>query len=171
MSVTLVLGGARSGKSAHAQRAAEARAAATGSRPVMIVTAQAFDAEMEERIARHQADRGDAWTTLEAPFDLVGALRGLPPGAVVVVDCLTLWLTNLMLAEKDLSTAAGALVEAVSAFDGDLWLVSNEVGWGVVPDNPLARRFRDEAGRLHQALAAAADAVELVVAGLSLRMK
>jgi len=137
----------------------------------MIVTAQAFDAEMEARIARHQADRDQSWTTLEAPFDLVSALRGLPPGGVAVVDCLTLWLTNLMLAEKDLSTEAAALVAAASAFDGELWLVSNEVGWGVVPDNALARRFRDEAGRLHQALAAAADAVELVVAGLSLRMK
>ncbi|MFT4253680.1 MAG: bifunctional adenosylcobinamide kinase/adenosylcobinamide-phosphate guanylyltransferase [Caulobacter sp.] len=171
MSLTLVLGGARSGKSAFAQQAAEARAVAAGVAPVMIVTAQAFDAEMEERIARHRADRGAAWTTLEAPFDLEGALGGLRPGAVAVVDCLTLWLTNLMLAEKDLSTAAGALVEAASAFEGDLWLVSNEVGWGVVPDNPLARRFRDEAGRLHQALARGADAVELVVAGLSLRMK
>ncbi|PXA90430.1 bifunctional adenosylcobinamide kinase/adenosylcobinamide-phosphate guanylyltransferase [Caulobacter sp. D4A] len=171
MSLTLVLGGARSGKSAFAQRAAEAKAAVVGAAPVMIVTAQAFDAEMEERIARHQADRGQAWTTLEAPFDLVSALRGLPPGGVAVVDCLTLWLTNLMLAEKDFSTEAAALVAAASAFDGELWLVSNEVGWGVVPDNALARRFRDEAGRLHQALAAAADAVELVVAGLSLRMK
>ncbi|KSB90709.1 adenosylcobinamide kinase/adenosylcobinamide phosphate guanyltransferase [Caulobacter vibrioides] len=171
MSVTLVLGGARSGKSAFAQGAAEISARTKGVTPAMIVTAQAFDAEMEDRIARHQADRGAAWTTLEAPMDLVGALRGLPPGAVAVVDCLTLWLTNLMLAECDLSSAAAELVDAVAGFDGQLWLVSNEVGWGVVPDNALARRFRDEAGRLHQALAGAADAVHLVVAGLSLRMK
>ncbi|MDG2531425.1 bifunctional adenosylcobinamide kinase/adenosylcobinamide-phosphate guanylyltransferase [Caulobacter endophyticus] len=171
MSVTLVLGGARSGKSAFAQGAAEICARTKGQRPVMIVTAQAFDSEMEERIARHQADRGEAWTTLEAPMDLVAALRGLPPGAVAVVDCLTLWLTNLMLAECDLSSAGAELVAAVSAFDGELWLVSNEVGWGVVPENALARRFRDEAGRLHQALARAADAVHLVAAGLSLRMK
>lgn len=171
LSVTLVLGGARSGKSAFAQAAAEIIAGARGATPVMIVTAQAFDTEMEERIARHQVDRGDAWTTLEAPMDLVGALRGLPPGAVAVVDCLTLWLTNLMLAECDVSSAAADLVAAVADFDGELWLVSNEVGWGVVPDNALARRFRDETGRLHQALARAADAVHLVAAGLSLRMK
>jgi adenosylcobinamide kinase/adenosylcobinamide-phosphate guanylyltransferase len=171
LSVTLVLGGARSGKSAFAQSAAEARARTLGLTPVMIVTAQAFDAEMEDRIARHQADRGEAWTTLEAPMDLPAALKGLGSGAVAVVDCLTLWLTNLMLAGCDLSSAAAELAEAVAAFDGELWLVSNEVGWGVVPDNALARRFRDEAGRLHQTLAQAADAVHLVVAGLSLRMK
>ena len=172
MSLTLVLGGARSGKSAFAQGAAEICARTRGIAPVMIVTAQAFDAEMEERIARHQADRRDgAWTTLEATHDLVGTLRGLPPGAVAVVDCLTLWLTNLMLADRDLSSAAAELVAAASAFDGELWLVSKEVGWGVVPDNALARRFRDEAGRLHKALARVADRVELVAAGLSLRMK
>lgn len=171
MSVTLVLGGARSGKSAFAQGAAEIVAKARGTTPVMIVTAQAFDAEMEDRIARHQVDRGDVWTTLEAPMDLIAALRGLPPGAVAVVDCLTLWLTNLMLADCDLSSAAADLVTAIADFEGELWLVSNEVGWGVVPDNALARRFRDEAGRLHQALARAADAVHLVAAGLSLRMK
>ena len=171
MSVTLVLGGARSGKSAFAQAAAEICAKTRGVAPVMIVTAQAFDAEMEERIARHRSDRGAAWTTVEAPTNLVAALRGLPPGAVAVVDCLTLWLTNLMLAECDVSSAAAELVAAVAALDGELWLVSNEVGWGVVPDNALARRFRDETGRLHQALAGAADAVQLVVAGLSLRMK
>jgi adenosylcobinamide kinase/adenosylcobinamide-phosphate guanylyltransferase len=171
LSVTLVLGGARSGKSAFAQSAAEIRARTKGTRPVMIVTAQAFDAEMEVRIARHRADRGDAWTTVEAPMDLVGALRDLPPGGVAVIDCLTLWLTNLMLADCDLSSAAAGLIDTVAGFDGELWVVSNEVGWGVVPDNALARRFRDEAGRLHQALAGAADAVHLVVAGLSLRMK
>lgn len=171
MSVTLVLGGARSGKSALAQAAAEARAAALGRRPTMIVTAQAFDAEMEARIARHRADRGPEWSTLEAPRDLVAALHGLPQGGVAVVDCLTLWLSNLMLADGDLAVESAALVAAARAFEGDLWLVSNEVGWGVVPDNALARRFRDEAGRLHQALAADADTVLLTVAGLSLRMK
>lgn len=171
MSVTLVLGGARSGKSAFAQAAGEALAAELGRTPVMIVTAQAFDAEMEERIARHQADRGDRWSTVEAPRELVAALRGLPPRSVAVVDCLTLWISNLMLGDHDLAVEAAALVEAVQAFDGDLWLVSNEVGWGVVPDNALARRFRDEAGRLHQHLAGVASRVDLVVAGLSLRMK
>lgn len=171
MSFTLVLGGARSGKSAFAQAAAEAKAGETGGRPVMVATAQAFDAEMTERIARHRQDRGSAWTTLEAPLDIAGALRGLRIGDVVVVDCLTLWLSNLMLDDRDLAAAAAELVAAVGGFDGTLWLVSNEVGFGIVPDNALARRFRDEAGRLHQALAQAADAVVLVVAGLTLRLK
>jgi len=138
---------------------------------VMVATAQAFDSEMAERIARHREDRGSAWTTVEAPMDLPSALDGLSAGDVVVVDCLTLWLSNLMLADRDLATAAAELVESTARFPGALWLVSNEVGFGIVPDNARARRFRDEAGRLHQALAQAADAVTLVVAGLTLRLK
>ena len=171
MSFTLVLGGARSGKSAFAQGSAEAKAAETSGRLVMIVTAQAFDAEMAERIARHRQDRGAAWMTVEAPMDIAAALDGLGGDDVVVVDCLTLWLSNLMLDERDLAAAAAGLVAAVKRFQGALWLVSNEVGFGIVPDNALARRFRDEAGRLHQGLAQAADAVTLVVAGLTLRLK
>jgi adenosylcobinamide kinase/adenosylcobinamide-phosphate guanylyltransferase len=168
---TLVLGGARSGKSAFAQGAAEALAQETGGRLVMVVTAQAFDSEMAERIARHQDDRDSAWTTVEAPLDLAGALAGLGATDVVVVDCLTLWLSNLMLDARDVAAASAELVAVVSRFEGTLWLVSNEVGFGIVPDNALARRFRDEAGRLHQALAQAAEAVTLVVAGLTLRLK
>jgi adenosylcobinamide kinase/adenosylcobinamide-phosphate guanylyltransferase len=168
---TLILGGARSGKSAFAQAAAEARAAQTGGRLVMVATAQAFDSEMAERIARHRDDRGSAWTTVEAPLDLVAALDGLGADDVVVVDCLTLWLSNLMLDDRDVAVAAAQLVASVGRFEGTLWLVSNEVGFGIVPDNALARRFRDEAGRLHQALAQAADAVTLVMAGLTLRLK
>ena len=171
MSLTLVLGGARSGKSAFAQAAAETRAAEGAGRLVMIATAQAFDAEMAERIACHREDRGAAWTTLEAPLDLAGALANLGPDDVVVVDCLTLWLSNLMLEEHDIQAAAAQLVTVASGFAGALWLVSNEVGFGIVPDNALARRFRDEAGRLHQALAQAADAVVLVVAGLTVSLK
>jgi adenosylcobinamide kinase/adenosylcobinamide-phosphate guanylyltransferase len=169
MTVTLVLGGARSGKSAFAQRAAEA--AAGGGRPVLIATGQAFDDEMRERIARHQADRGDVWRTIEAPVDLVGALDGLGEHEMVVVDCLTLWLSNHMLAEHDLATERSTLVEAIVSCPARLWLVSNEVGWGVVPETALGRRFRDEAGRLHQDLATVADEVILVVAGLPLRLK
>jgi adenosylcobinamide kinase/adenosylcobinamide-phosphate guanylyltransferase len=168
---TLVLGGARSGKSAFAQAAAEALAAESGGRLVMVATAQAFDSEMAERIARHRDDRGPAWTTAEAPLDLTGALDGLGAGDVVVVDCLTLWVSNLMLQERDVAEVAAELVATAGRFEGALWLVSNEVGFGIVPDNALARRFRDEAGRLHQALAQAADAVTLVVAGLPLRLK
>jgi adenosylcobinamide kinase/adenosylcobinamide-phosphate guanylyltransferase len=170
MPFTLVLGGARSGKSAHAQAAAEAQAA-PGGRLVMVATAQAFDSEMAERIDRHRSDRGLAWTTIEAPLDLVDALSALGPDDVVVVDCLTLWLSHLMLEERDVPSAVAELVAVVRQFEGTLWLVSNEVGFGIVPDNALARRFRDEAGRLHQALAQAADVVTLVVAGLTLRLK
>jgi adenosylcobinamide kinase/adenosylcobinamide-phosphate guanylyltransferase len=167
MPSTLVLGGARSGKSAWAL--GEARGA--GGRLVMIATAQALDAEMAERIARHRAERGPGWTTVEAPLELAAAVTDLQPGDTAVIDCLTLWLSNLMAAEIPLAPAFGALEAAVRACPARLFLVSNEVGQGIVPDNALARRFRDEAGRLHQRLAAASDAVVLVVAGLPLRLK
>lgn len=166
MTVTLVLGGARSGKTRWALRAAEA----SGLAPVMLATAEAGDAEMAERIARHRAERDARWRTVEAPLELAAALGALGPGDAVVVDCLTLWLSNLMHAEADLAAAADGLEAALGA-PGTVWLVSNEVGWGVVPDNALARRFRDEAGRLHQRLAARADVVVLVVAGLPLWLK
>lgn len=169
MLVTFVLGGARSGKSGYAQRAAEA---AEGPRPpVMIATAQAFDDEMRERIARHQDERGDAWRTIEAPLDLPAALDRLESQDVAVADCLTLWLTNLILGDHDIAAASEALLRSVRRTRARLWLVSNEVGLGIVPDNALSRRFRDEAGRLHQALAAEADEVVLLVAGLPLRVK
>jgi len=169
VAVTLVLGGARSGKSSFAQ--ARAEAAGQGGRLVMIATGQALDGEMRQRIAQHRAERGEAWVTVEAPVDLRAALGALRPEDVVVVDCLTLWLTNLMLADMDLEAAGGALVEAVRAVQNPLWLVSNEVGLGIVPENAMARRFRDAAGRLHRQLAAVADHVVLVVAGLPLVVK
>ncbi|MBO9545159.1 bifunctional adenosylcobinamide kinase/adenosylcobinamide-phosphate guanylyltransferase [Caulobacter sp.] len=169
MTSTLVLGGARSGKSAFAQKAAES--VALDGRAVMIATGQAFDDEMTQRIARHQADRGESWTTLEAPLALPEAIAALPADAVAVVDCLTLWLSNLMLAERDIEAAASELVAAVAACPARLWLVSNEVGLGIVPETPLGRRFRDEAGRLHQRLAQVADTVYFVAVGLPLRMK
>lgn len=171
MALTLVLGGARSGKSAFAQSAAEAAAETRGVTPVMIVTAQAFDGEMRERIARHVDDRGDRWRTAESPTELAETLRGLTAGEIAVVDCLTLWLTNVMLAERDLAAEADALLAALADCPARLWLVSNEVGWGLVPETPLGRRFRDEAGRLHQRIAAVADEVFLVAAGLPLKMK
>ena len=170
MPTTLVLGGARSGKTAHAQQRAESIAAPMHRRLVMIATAQAFDDEMQDRIARHQADRDDRWITVEAPLDLVGAIAALTGDDVAVVDCLTLWLSTLMAAEADLEPAFDALVAAVIACPTDLLLVSNEVGWGIVPDNAMARAFRDHAGRLHQRLAKAAEETVLVVAGLPLRL-
>lgn len=169
MTTTLVLGGARSGKSAYAQMAAEN--AADAARPVLIATGQAFDEEMAQRIARHRADRGESWMTVEAHLDLVEAIDALPVGSVAVVDCLTLWLSNLMLAERDVEAAATQLVEAVSSSAAQIWLVTNEVGLGIVPETPLGRRFRDEAGRLHQRLAQTVDEVYFIAAGLPLRMK
>ena len=170
--ITLVLGGARSGKSAFAQEAVETEATRAGVSPVVIATAQALDAEMAERIARHRRDRGAAWRTIEAPLDLADAIAALGAPDLAVVDCLTLWLSNVMAAERDTATACDTLVSAVAAATPRaLWLVSNEVGMGIVPENALARRFRDVAGRLHQRLAAKADAVYLVTAGLPLKLK
>ena len=165
---TLVLGGARSGKSRHAQAIAEGLADTR----VFVATAQAFDDEMRERIARHRADRGAGWCTIEAPTALPQAIREHGAGDhVLLVDCLTLWLSNLLLADADLDAAADALADAVAAATVPVVLVSNEVGFGIVPDNALARRFRDAAGRLNQRMAAACEATDLVVAGIALRIR
>jgi adenosylcobinamide kinase/adenosylcobinamide-phosphate guanylyltransferase len=164
----LVLGGARSGKSALAERLVRE----TGGRRVYIATAEAWDGEMAERIARHRADRGDGWRTVDAPLDLPAALAAeAVAGQAVLVDCLTLWLTNVMLAGRDVEAAAAALEAAVSAAAGPVAMVSNEVGLGIVPDNALARRFRDAQGRLNQRLAARADLVVFVAAGLPMVLK
>lgn len=167
MSVTLVLGGARSGKS----RAAEALVEALPPPWHYLATAEALDTEMAERIAAHRAARPAGWITHDTPFDLAGTLAALPPGQPALVDCLTLWLTNLMLAERDLAAETARLTEALAAPSRTLVLVANEVGLGIVPDNPLARRFRDAAGRLNQAVAARADHVFFMVAGLTTRIK
>ena len=167
--IRLVLGGARSGKS----RFAEALVSEpVGLRRVYVATAQAFDEEMEQRIATHRAQRGDGWLTVEAPHDLADALlRFAVPGNAVLVDCLTLWLTNLILAAHDTAAAREALIAACERVSAPLVLVGNEVGLGIVPDNALARRFRDEAGRLHQRLAAQAGRVIFMVAGLPMQVK
>ncbi|WP_128566329.1 bifunctional adenosylcobinamide kinase/adenosylcobinamide-phosphate guanylyltransferase [Methylobacterium crusticola] len=165
--MTLVLGGARSGKSAHAEGLIEALPGPWR----YVATAQGYDEEMRARIALHRARRSGPWETVDAPRDLAGALAAVPPGRPVLVDCLTLWLTNAMLAGADLAAETDALVAACAEAAGPLVLVSNEVGLGIVPDNALARRFRDEAGRLHQRLAAVADRVVLMVAGLPLAVK
>lgn len=168
MTSLFVLGGARSGKSRYAQ----ARAEALPGGLLYIAIAQAFDAEMEDRITRHQADRGPRWTTLDVPLDLPAAiLANAAPDRVLLVDCLTLWTSNLMFAERDLDAETEALATAVAQAPGPVLLVANEVGLGIVPDNALARRFRDVAGRLNQAVAAAADEVQFVAAGLPLRLK
>jgi adenosylcobinamide kinase/adenosylcobinamide-phosphate guanylyltransferase len=170
MTLTLVLGGARSGKSAHALNLAQA--AAAGGRPLtLIATAQAFDQEMADRIARHRAERGPQWRTLEAPLALAAALDALTPRDVVVVDCLTLWLSNVMLGEGDVPAEIDALLAAALRSRGDVFCVSNEVGLSIVPDNALARRFRDEAGRLNRLMAEKAEQVTILFAGLPLQLK
>ncbi|PZQ62791.1 MAG: bifunctional adenosylcobinamide kinase/adenosylcobinamide-phosphate guanylyltransferase [Sphingomonas taxi] len=165
----LVLGGARSGKSRRAQALAEGCGAATR---LFVATAQAFDDEMAARIARHRADRDGGWRTVEAPLDLPAAMRAHDAAdAVLLVDCLTLWTSNLLLGDHDVDAATDALLAALAGARARVVLVSNEVGWGIVPDNALARRFRDVAGRVNQRVAAAADRVELVVAGLPMMLK
>ena len=166
-SITLVLGGARSGKS----RYAEGLIAAHPRPWIYVATAQRCDAEMTERIAKHRARRASAWQTLEAPEDLASALDAPPASAPLLVDCLTLWLSNRMLADADMDCEIDAVVAALAHRAGPLVLVSNEVGSGIVPDNALARRFRDLQGELNQRLAARADCVVLLVAGSPLVVK
>ena len=161
---TLVLGGARSGKSAYA----EALVRALPPPWTYIATGQAFDDEMRARIGDHRARRGAGWVTAEAPVALADALAVHGP---VLVDCLTLWLANLMLGEHDVAAATAALARALDARRAPAVLVASEVGLGIVPENALARRFRDAAGLLHQRIAARADHVVLVVAGLPMRVK
>ncbi len=165
--LTFITGGARSGKSAHAERLAIALPAPW----LYIATAQAFDDEMRERIALHQGRRDEGWSTAEAPLDLAGALEGAGEGQPVLVDCLTLWLTNHMLAEHDLDAECRRLREVLAKPKGPWFVVSNEVGMGIVPDNVLARRFRDEAGRLNQRVAEIANRVIFMVAGIPMQVK
>jgi adenosylcobinamide kinase/adenosylcobinamide-phosphate guanylyltransferase len=166
--VALVLGGARSGKSAYAEKLV----AESGLTPVYIATAEARDAEMAERIAEHRAQRDPAWRTVEAPQALEAALgESAGEGRAVLVDCLTLWLSNLMFSGADIEARTHSLCEAARRLPGLTVFVSNEVGLGLVPDTPLGRRFRDAQGRLNQAVAAIADRVVFMAAGLPLVLK
>jgi len=163
----LILGGARSGKSTLAERRAE-----SSGRPVTYVaTARPGDPEMRDRVAAHRARRPEHWKTVEAPVALAAALHAhAAPESLIVVDCLTLWLANL-LEDDRLDTERDALLSGLPALPGDLVLVSNEVGLGIVPDNPLARRFRDAQGWLNQDVAARCERVTFVSAGLPLTLK
>lgn len=164
----LVLGGARSGKSAYAQSLVEAAA----SERLYLATAEAGDAEMAARIDRHRADRGAGWLTREEPLALAEALIAeARPGRALLVDCLTLWLSNLMLAGREVEGEIVRLTEAIGALRGPVVVVSNEVGLGVVPDNALARAFRDAQGRLNREAARACEAVVFVAAGLPTLIK
>jgi adenosylcobinamide kinase/adenosylcobinamide-phosphate guanylyltransferase len=165
--LTLVLGGARSGKSRYAQTLAMA------SPPpwIYIATAEALDAEMRMRIEAHQRMRGDGWLTTEAPVDLASAVAEAPESVPLLIDCLTLWLSNVMLRAHDVDEAIAAFEAALGAREAPTIAVANEVGLGIVPETPLGRAFRDRAGALNQRLAAKADRVVLMVAGLPMTVK
>ena len=167
--MSLILGGARSGKS----RYAEALVTAEPAPWIYIATAETFDDEMTERIAEHQRRRGPGWTTIEAPRDLAATIgQNMASGRSILVDCLTLWLSNVMLAERSIESETDRLLAALEHAAGSrLVLVSNEVGLGIVPDNALARRFRDAQGRLNQRVAALSDHVVLMAAGLPMVLK
>jgi adenosylcobinamide kinase/adenosylcobinamide-phosphate guanylyltransferase len=166
--VTLVLGGVRSGKSRHAEDIAKRRRLAC----VYLATAEARDDEMTARVAQHRARRGSVWTTIEEPLELAVAIaRESRTDRVVLVDCLTLWLSNLMHAARDIDLARSELAASLARAAGPVILVANEIGLGIVPDNALARAFRDHAGHLNQTIAALARRVVFVAAGLPLVLK
>lgn len=168
MTATFVLGGARSGKS----RFAENLVTSTGLDRHYIATGRAWDDEMRARIDQHKADRGPTWTTHEEPLDLTERLAAIDgEGRAILVDCLTLWLTNLMMDERDIAAQSAALATWLPTAKARLVVVSNEVGLGIVPENRMAREFRDHAGRLHQMIAAEAADVYFIAAGLPLKMK
>jgi adenosylcobinamide kinase / adenosylcobinamide-phosphate guanylyltransferase len=164
----LVIGGARSGKSRYGQKCAEQ----SGKQPVLIATAEAGDAEMAKRIVAHRAARDSRWEVIEERLDLVRALhRESAKDKVLLVDCLTLWLSNVVHHARDPEAECGLLAQAIEGLKGPAIFVSNEVGLGIVPDNELGRRFRDVQGRLNQAVAAACEAVVLVTSGLPMMLK
>ena len=166
--IVFILGGARSGKSGFALKTASG----IPGRKAYIATAQALDDEMEQRIARHKAERPDDWQAFEEPVniqDVIARIHGKYD--VLLIDCLTLWITNLMLGNDDVEGKAQLLFDALSACRASVFIVSNEVGLGIVPDNRLTREFRDIAGTLNQKVAAVADEVYFMAAGLPLRMK
>jgi adenosylcobinamide kinase/adenosylcobinamide-phosphate guanylyltransferase len=163
-----VLGGARSGKSRYAQTRAEAMPGQL----VFVATAEALDEDMANRIDRHRADRDARWRTVEAPLNVAEAIENeARPGHVVLVDCLTLWASNLIFADRNVDTETRKLTDAMARATGPLILVANEVGLGIVPDNVLARQFRDAAGIINQAVAAAANEAVFLAAGLPLKLK
>ncbi len=165
--LSLILGGARSGKS----RLAEHLVTDLALPRHYVATAEPWDDEMRARIAQHQSDRGPGWTTWTAPRNVADVLAQIGPGHVVLLDCATLWLTNHLLADADILAQSAALLTALTACASPVVVVSNEVGWGIVPENALARAFRDHQGRLNQQIAAQAGLVVAVMAGLPMVLK
>ncbi len=165
--LTFILGGAASGKSAFA----EDLVISTEKPKIYIATAQAFDVEMRQKIAAHIVQRGAGWTTVDAPLDPMSSLLNQNPANVVLLDCVTLWLTNVLLADQNLEVACDALLSALIACPCPVVVVSNEVGMGIVPDNALSRTFRNAQGRINRMIAAQADTVVAVMAGLPLVLK
>ncbi len=165
--LTLVLGGAASGKSAYA----EGLAMRAAPNRLYLATAQAWDDEMRQKVARHQARRHQGWATIEAPLQLGAALAQAPADGVVLLDCATMWLSNHMLAGHDIETETAQLLADLAACPCPVVVVSNELGLSVVPENALARQFRQAQGELNQRLAAQAGLVAFVAAGLPLAMK
>jgi adenosylcobinamide kinase/adenosylcobinamide-phosphate guanylyltransferase len=165
--LTFVTGGAASGKSSFAESVVRA----TGKPKTYIATMQPYDDEMREKATKHQADRGDDWTTVEAPFDVVSVLHAARRSDVILLDCVTLWLTNVLLADHDIDAACNDLVNALVNSPSDVIVVSNEVGMGIVPDNELSRKFRNAQGKVNQMIAARADVVLTIIAGLPLVLK
>ncbi|HYP63789.1 MAG TPA: bifunctional adenosylcobinamide kinase/adenosylcobinamide-phosphate guanylyltransferase [Acidocella sp.] len=165
--IILITGGARSGKSLYAEQ----RCLALPGMPRYIATAEAGDEEMAARIAAHRARRGPPWQTHEVPLDLAAAMEATDGDGPRLVDCLTLWLSNLMFAGRDVAAETALLCAAVQRQSAPVLFVTNEVGMGIVPENALARAFRDEAGRLNQDIARLADEVQLLVSGYPVRVK
>ncbi len=168
--LSLITGGARSGKSAYGEALIAAHPVSAGSRPLYLATAESGDEEMAARIRRHRSRRGENWDTIEEPLDIAGVIEAHIDRAIVV-DCLTLWLSNLLAAGRDPALEGGRLVEVLGAAPGPVVVITNEVGQGIVPGNALARRFRDEAGLLNQSIAAIAHHVILMAAGLPMTLK
>ena len=170
--VTLIIGGARSGKSAHGEALIEDCRAGEGAKPLYIATATPGDGEMAARIRKHKRRRGDRWETLEEPLEIARALEAnARPDRTILLDCLTLWLSNLMGKGRDMAVETARLVGALDNLEGPVVLIANEVGLGIVPDNALAREFRDQAGLLNQAVARRAERVVFMAAGLPMTVK
>ncbi len=170
----IVLGGAKSGKSSFALELGSSIAEEGALEKVFVATARTLDKEMEERVRLHREERGQGWRTIEEPINVAEALKGLEARSVAIVDCLTLWLSNLMEITTDdasIMETVGKLADTASESRASVIMVSNEVGGGIVPSNPLSRRFRDLAGRTNQSIAAIADEAYYIVAGMPIKMR